>query len=96
MPSFARRLLLALILSAVATSALAVTRVVSDSERAVLAKGADEQDLVNSGLEETMISAYQEIVTVKDTHGTPDLRIAAFLDAINKVARSYMELGIFP
>lgn len=34
MPSFARRLLLALILSAVATSALAVTRVVSDGERA--------------------------------------------------------------
>ena len=34
MPSFARRLLLSLILSAVATSALAVTRVVSDGERA--------------------------------------------------------------
>jgi hypothetical protein len=26
----------------------------------------------------------------------PDLRIAAFLNAIHKVARSYAELGIFP
>jgi glutamate dehydrogenase (NAD(P)+) len=69
----------------------------SDAERTALAKGPDEQDLVNSGLEETMISAYQELVTVKDTHtGIPDLRIAAFLMAIQKVARSYMELGIFP
>jgi glutamate dehydrogenase (NAD(P)+) len=69
----------------------------SDAERAALAKGPDEQDLVNSGLEETMIAAYQEIVQVKETHpGVPDLRIAAFLDAIHKVARSYTELGIFP
>jgi len=69
----------------------------SDSERLQLAKGPDEQDLVNSGLEETMIAAYQEIVDVKEKHpGVPDLRIAAFLDAIHKVARSYTELGIFP
>jgi glutamate dehydrogenase (NAD(P)+) len=69
----------------------------TDVERAALAKGPDEQDLVNSGLEETMIAAYQELVDVKEKHpGVPDLRIAAFLDAIHKVARSYMELGIFP
>jgi glutamate dehydrogenase (NAD(P)+) len=69
----------------------------SDAERAELAKGPDEQDLVNSGLEETMIAAYHEIVEVKEKHpGVPDLRIAAFLDAIHKVARSYKELGIFP
>jgi glutamate dehydrogenase (NAD(P)+) len=68
----------------------------NDAERASLAKGPDEQDLVNSGLEETMISAYQELVDTKERHGVPDLRIAAFLNALNKVARSYMELGIFP
>jgi glutamate dehydrogenase (NAD(P)+) len=69
----------------------------TDAERMQIAKGPDEQDLVNSGLEETMIAAYQELVHVKATHpGVPDLRIAAFLDAIHKVARSYMELGIFP
>ncbi|HXG90109.1 MAG TPA: Glu/Leu/Phe/Val dehydrogenase [Vicinamibacterales bacterium] len=69
----------------------------SDAERMQLAKGPDEQDLVNSGLEETMISAYHELVQTRNSHnGVPDLRIAAFLNAIHKVARSYAELGIFP
>ena len=69
----------------------------SDEDRKVLARGPDEQDLVNSGLEETMISSYHELEQTKEAHpGVPDLRIAAFLSAIHKIARSYMELGIFP
>ncbi len=69
----------------------------SDTERAAFAKGPDEQDLVNSGLEETMIAAFHELLKIqRDTAGVPDLRIAAFLNAIHKVARSYSELGIFP
>jgi glutamate dehydrogenase (NAD(P)+) len=69
----------------------------SETERLKIAKGPDEQDLVNSGLEETMISAYHELVLTREKHpGVPDLRIAAFLNAIHKVARSYAELGIFP
>jgi glutamate dehydrogenase (NAD(P)+) len=69
----------------------------TDAERLQLAQGPDEEDLVNSGLEETMISAYHELIETRETHpGVPDLRIAAFLNAIHKVARSYMELGIFP
>jgi glutamate dehydrogenase (NAD(P)+) len=69
----------------------------SDADRARIAKGPDEADLVNSGLEETMISAFQDLLETKRRHpGVPDLRIAAFLNAIHKVARSYMELGIFP
>ncbi len=69
----------------------------SDAERMQIAKGPDEQDLVNSGLEETMITAYHELVATRDSHpGVPDLRIAAFLNAIHKVAKSYVELGIFP
>jgi glutamate dehydrogenase (NAD(P)+) len=69
----------------------------TEHERTELARGPDEQDLVNSGLEETMISAYHELVQLRDrTRDIPDLRIAAFLNAIHKVARSYMELGIFP
>ena len=47
-----------------------------------IAKGPDEQDLVNSGLEETMIAAFHELLKTSDRHpGVPDLRIAAFLDA---------------
>jgi glutamate dehydrogenase (NAD(P)+) len=62
-----------------------------------IALGADEEDLVNSGLEETMISAYNEIRETKKQHGDKiDLRTAAFINAINKVARAYFELGIFP
>jgi glutamate dehydrogenase (NAD(P)+) len=69
----------------------------SDAERLKFARGPNEEDLVNSGLEETMISAYQELIDTKDRHpGVPDLRIAAFLTALHKVARSYSELGIFP
>ncbi|MCZ6766726.1 MAG: Glu/Leu/Phe/Val dehydrogenase [bacterium] len=58
--------------------------------------GADEADLVNSGLEETMINAYHEIRETRNQHAGIGLRTAAFIVAINKVATSYMELGIFP
>jgi glutamate dehydrogenase (NAD(P)+) len=68
----------------------------SDSERSFIARGADELDLVNSGLEETMVGAYQEILEIRRQRKTPDLRTAAFVNAIDKVARSYMELGVFP
>ncbi|MCI0693097.1 Glu/Leu/Phe/Val dehydrogenase [candidate division KSB1 bacterium] len=62
-----------------------------------IAHGADEEDLVNSGLEETMISAYNQMNEIRKQHGGKvDLRTAAFINAIDKVARSYMELGIFP
>jgi len=62
-----------------------------------IAHGADEEDLVNSGLEETMISAYNQMNEIRKRHGGKiDLRTAAFINAIDKVARSYVELGIFP
>lgn len=62
---------------------------------AQIVQGADEIDLVNSGLEETMITAYHEIRDLSRRHDT-DLRTAAFVNAINKVAVSYLEMGIFP
>ncbi len=62
---------------------------------AELATGASEEDLVNSGLQDTMIEAYGELRNVKQQQGV-DLRTAAFINAINKVAVSYMEMGIFP
>jgi glutamate dehydrogenase (NAD(P)+) len=59
--------------------------------------GASEEDLVNSGLEETMIGAYHPIREVwKQQQGKVDLRIAAMIVAIDKVALSYEQLGIFP
>ena len=69
----------------------------TDAERTEFAKGPDEQDLVNSGLEETMITAFHDLLkTQRDHKGIEDLRIAAFVSAIHKVARSYTEMGIFP
>ena len=59
--------------------------------------GADEADLVNSGLEETMIGAYHPIrETWKQHQGKVDFRTAAMIVAIDKVALSYAQLGIFP
>ena len=57
--------------------------------------GGDEVDLVNSGLEETMISAYHQIAETARLEKT-DLRTAAFVLAINKIAVAYKEMGIFP
>jgi len=70
---------------------------VSDTERRLIMHGADEHELVHSGLEETMISATREIMDLwKSNPAIPDMRTAAYVSAINKVATSYVELGIFP
>ncbi len=74
-----------------------VGRLVSDEEKAMIARGADEIDLVRSGLEETMINAYHQIRKEKeDNPKIPDLRTAAFVNAINKISNDYMAMGIFP
>ena len=70
-----------------------ITRVQKD----LIERGADERDLVYSGLEETMINAYNSIRDrYLTTKGMPDLRTATFATAIDKVAISYQNLGIFP
>ncbi len=66
-------------------------------ERANITHGSDEEDIVRSGLEDTMIEAYHEIrdaLTAKPELG--DLRTAAFYISIKKIALSYDMLGIFP
>ena len=68
-----------------------------DREKEYIVHGADEVDLVYSGLEETMIGATHEIINEwKNNPDIPDMRTAAYVVAINKVATSYAELGIFP
>ena len=70
---------------------------VSDAERRFIEHGADEVDLVHSGLEETMITATREIMDIwKANPAIPDMRTAAYVCAIDKVGTSYTELGIFP
>ena len=70
---------------------------VVDNDREFIMHGPDEQDLVHSGLEETMITATREIMEIwKANPEIPDMRTAAYVSAINKVGTSYAELGIFP
>jgi glutamate dehydrogenase (NAD(P)+) len=70
---------------------------IDSEEKEFIMHGADEVDLVYSGLEETMTTATREIMEVwKSNPQIPDMRTAAFVVAINKVGTSYAELGIFP
>lgn len=72
-------------------------RTLTAAERRTIIRGAEEIDLVNSGLEETMYTAYDAIrETMLMSNDSMDLRTAAFVVAINKIAISYMQLGIFP
>ncbi len=75
----------------------ATGRLFSPEERRRIARGADEIDLVMSGLEETMIGAYHQIRELaRRDRRIPDLRTAAFLNALQKIAQAYLELGVFP
>ena len=66
-------------------------------QKDLVERGADEKDLVYSGLEETMITAYHAMrETYLGTKKIPDLRTAAFVTSIEKIAISYENLGIFP
>lgn len=70
---------------------------VSTEKRAIIARGAEEVDLVRSGLEETMISSLEQILeTYKTNDKVNDLRTAAFVTALNKVANDYETLGVWP
>jgi glutamate dehydrogenase (NAD(P)+) len=75
----------------------ATGRPLTPAARTLLVRGPDEEALVNSGLEETMSIALQQILEVKRKNSAvPDLRTAAFVASIEKVAVTYLELGIFP
>lgn len=57
--------------------------------------GASEEDIVNSGLEDTMIHSYNEVRDTATRKNT-DMRTASFIVAIDKIAVSYLQMGIFP
>ncbi len=67
----------------------------NDSDIYKLEKGPEEWDIVDSGLEDTMVMAYHKMFNEREKHKT-DLRTAAFMSAIDKIAKSYQQLGIFP
>lgn len=61
-----------------------------------LTHGADELDLVRSGLDDTMRLAFQNIRDVKARNDkVNDYRLAAYMIAIEKISRSYLEIGVY-
>ena len=75
----------------------ATGHVFPEEEQSVIAKGADERDLVYSGLDDTMTTAYCAIRSERRKHDDKiDLRTAAYIVAIRKIASAYQHQGIFP
>jgi glutamate dehydrogenase (NAD(P)+) len=61
-----------------------------------LAHGADEFDLVRSGLDDSMRLALQEIIRTRNRNEEiEDYRTAAYVIALSKLARSYLDIGVF-
>lgn len=61
-----------------------------------IVRGADELDLVRSGLDDTMRMAYREISDLKkENRKIRDFRTAAYVVAVNKIARSYLDIGVY-
>ena len=70
---------------------------IPDGEVHFITDGPSEADLVYSGLEDTMVQAYREMVNIREEHENKiDLRTAAFISSLHKVAYSYELRGIFP
>ncbi len=60
-----------------------------------LGRGADELDLVRSGLDDAMRQAMQEIIDIRRRKPEiEDYRTAAYVIALQKLARSYIDIGV--
>ncbi len=72
-------------------------KTISDREHEFLTRGGTEIELVNSGLEDTMITAYTQIKETYAAHPKiEDMRTAAFVCSLKKIAGDYISMGIFP
>lgn len=70
---------------------------IDQREREFLTRGGSEVELVNSGLEDTMITAYNQIRETFVQHpDIKDVRTAAFVCSLKKIASDYISMGIFP
>ncbi len=71
-------------------------RTISDDIRKRVIRGAGEEDLVNSGLDDTMRNGYQQLTeAMRSNPKITDLRTAAYAIAIEKISRTYMDVGIY-
>lgn len=69
---------------------------ISEHMKNSVSNGSDELDIVRSGLDDTMRSAYQQIrATLEDVENVHDLRTAAYVTSVNKIARTYIDIGVY-
>lgn len=67
----------------------------SDNFKQKYLRGADELELVRSGLDDTMRTAFQQMMEVADNDSrVNDLRTAAYIVAIRRIAASYRSMGL--
>jgi len=59
-----------------------------------LVHGANEEDIIASGLEDTMRVSFQEMLEIKSAYNLDNYRMAAYAIALKKIEKSYLELGI--
>jgi glutamate dehydrogenase (NAD(P)+) len=68
----------------------------SSKVREKLMDGASELDLVRSGLDDSMRQAFQELCETRaENLNITDYRTAAYVNAIRKISRSYLDIGIY-
>ncbi len=61
-----------------------------------LVRGSPEVDLVNSGLDDSMRLAYQQMrKTLAENDDIDSYRTAAFAIAIEKISRTYLDIGVY-
>jgi glutamate dehydrogenase (NAD(P)+) len=69
---------------------------VPDWVKKELVRGADEFDLVRSGLDDSMRMALQAIIKTKNNNPKiDDYRTAAYVIALGKLSRSYIDVGVY-
>jgi len=69
---------------------------VPDRFRKKINGGASELDLVRSGLDDSMRQAFQEMRATREANKKiTSYRMAAYVNAIRKIARSYLDIGVY-
>jgi len=69
---------------------------VPDRFRHKINGGASELDLVRSGLDDSMRQAFQEVRATRESNQKiKTYRVAAYVNAIRKIARSYIDIGVY-
>jgi len=56
--------------------------------------GTEEREIVFSGLDDTMRTAFQKIVETKESYKVDDYRTAAYIIAVKKLADTLLDIGV--